>query len=114
MLVLILLLVIGTLLVYVSKFNFELVTVNLGWWMFKDVPLFYVICASILVGLGLSYLFYMLQGIINSFTIRSKNKEIKQSEEEVLELTKRVHKLEIEKEKISHDTVATPEDINSL
>lgn len=114
MFVLILMLVVGALLVYVSKFNFELVTVNLGWWVFKEVPLFYVICFSVLLGLGLSYLFYLVQEVVNTFLIRSKNRKIKQGEEEVLELTKRVHKLEIEKEKLGHEKQVVPEDINSL
>ncbi len=114
MFVLILMLVVGSLLVYVSKFNFELVTVNLGWWILREVPLFYVICFSVLFGLGLSYLFYISQEILNSFLIRSKNKEIKENKQEVLELTKRVHKLELEKEKMGHGQDISPEDINSL
>jgi len=114
MFVLILMLLVGSLLVYVSKFNFQLVTVNLGWWIFRDIPLFYVICFSVLFGLGLSYMFYLSQEVINSFLIRSKNKEIKENKEEVLELTKRVHKLEIEKEKMGRGQEITTEDINSL
>jgi len=77
MLILILLLVVGSILVYISKYNFVPVTVNLGLYTFSDIPLFYVIVASVIFGLVLSYLFYLVHAISNSFTLRGKNKEIK-------------------------------------
>ena len=50
-------------------------------------------------GLALSYLVYLVHDISTSFTIRGKNKEIKKEKDEVLELTKNVHQLELENEK---------------
>jgi len=114
MLVLILFLVIGSALVYISKFNFTPVSVNLGFYSFSDIPLFYVIVSSLLFGLVLSYLAYLVHSISNSFTIRGKNNEIKKNKEEVLELTKRVHQLELENEKLSHDSKNKPNDPNAL
>jgi cell shape-determining protein MreC len=114
MLVLILLLVVGSILVYISKFNFMLVSVNLGVYVFSNVPLFYVIVASVVFGLVLSYLAYLFHSISNSFTIRSKNHEIKKNKDEVLDLTKQVHQLELENEKIKHDPAIQPADENAL
>jgi uncharacterized integral membrane protein len=114
MLVLILLLVVGSILVYISKFNFMPVSVNLGFYTFSDIPLFYVIVGSILFGLILSYLVYLVHAISTSFAIHGKNKEIKENKDEVLELTKNVHKLELENEKLGHDTGVEPEDPNAL
>jgi len=114
MLVLILFLVIGSVLVYISKYNFTPVSVNLGLHVFSDVPLFYVIIGSLLTGLVLSYLAYLIHAISNSFTLRGKNKEIKKNKDEVLELTKRVHQLELENEKLGHDSGLEPEDQNAL
>ena len=114
MLVLILLLIIGSGLVYISKFNFVPVSVNLGFIVFPNVPLFYVIVASLLVGLVLSYLVQLARSISTSFTLRGKDHEIKKNKDEVLELSKRVHQLEIEKEKIKHDPPVENEDINAL
>ena len=99
MLVLILFLIVGSTLVYFSKYNFIPVTVNLGFHIFPNIPLFYVIVASVLTGLGLSYLISLIKAISTSFTLRGKNKEIKKEKEEVLELTKNVHQLELENEK---------------
>src|SRR4030042_2222021 len=100
MLVLILLLVVGSVLVYISKFNFMPVSVNLGMYVISDIPLFYVIIASLVFGLVLSYLVYLVHAISTSFAIRGKDNEIKKNKAEVLELTKRIHQLELENEKL--------------
>jgi len=114
MLVLILFLVVGSVLVYISKYNFVPVTVNLGFHIFSNIPLFYVIVASVLFGLGLSYLIYLIHTISTSLTLRSKNKEIKEEKEEVLELTKNVHQLELQNEKQKNGANVEPQDKNAL
>jgi len=114
MLIIILILIVGSMLVYVSKFNFQLVSVNLGFYVFEGIPLFYVIIASLLVGLMLSYVAYLVNSISNSFVLRGKNGEIKKNKAEVLELTKRVHQLEIKNEKLGKDSGLTPGDRNAL
>lgn len=115
MLVLILLLVLGSALVYISKYNFVPVTINLGFVMFSDIPLFYVIAASLLIGLVLSYLVYRVQAISTFFQLRGKNNEIKKEKDEVLELTKRIHQLELENEKIKNGSEESePTDQNAL
>lgn len=114
-LILILLLVIGSFLVYISKYNFMLVSVNLGVITFSNIPLFYVIAAALIIGLVLSYLVYRIQAISTFFEVRGKNKEIKNEKEEVLELTKRVHQLELENEKIKNGSEKSePTDQNAL
>lgn len=111
---LILLLIIGTALVYISKFNFAPVSLNLGAYVFSDIPLFYVIIGSFIIGLVLSYLVHLVRAISTSFTLHGKNKEIKKDEDEILELTRRVHQLELENEKLKHLTGNEPEDQNAL
>ena len=114
MLVLILLLVVGSILVYISKFNFTPVTVNLGFYTFPDIPLFYVIVASLLFGLILSYLAYLIHSISTSFKLKGKDKVIKKDKDTVLELTKRVHQLELENEKLKNGSDPQPTDQNAL
>ncbi|MFZ3137447.1 MAG: LapA family protein [Thermodesulfovibrionales bacterium] len=114
MLVLILLLVVGSILVYISKFNFMPVSVNLGLYAFSDIPLFYVIVGSLVIGLVLSYMVYLVHAISTSFTLRGKDNKIKKNKNEVLELTKRVHQLELENEKLRHSSDIEPEDPNAL
>lgn len=114
MLVLILFLIVSSVLVYISKFNFTPVTINLGLYTFSNIPLFYVIVASVLFGLILSYFVYLVRSISTSFTMRGKNKEIEENKEEVLELTKNVHQLELENEKQKNNKNAEPQDKNAL
>jgi uncharacterized integral membrane protein len=111
---LILLLVVGSALVYISKYNFTLVSVNFGFYAISNIPLFYVIVGSVVTGLLLSYIINLIPAISNFFALRGKNSEIKKGKDEVLELTKQVHQLELENERQSHATVVKPEDPNSL
>lgn len=114
MFILILLLVVGSILVYISKYNFMPVSVNFGVYTISDIPLYYVIVGSFLIGLFLSYLVYLIRFIFMSFKLRGKDKEIKKDKNEVLELTKRVHQLELENEKLKHNPSPEPEDQNAL
>ncbi len=114
MLILILFLIVGSLVVYISRFNFAPVTVNLGFHTFPDIPLFYVMVGSLLVGLVLSYLVYLIRSVSTSFAFHGKDKEIKKGKDEVLELTKRIHQLELENEKLKHDVGDISEDSKSL
>jgi uncharacterized metal-binding protein len=114
MLVLILFLIIGSALVYISKFNFTPVTVNLGVITISDIPLFYVIVTSLLIGLVLSYLLHLVHAISVSYKLRGKDNEIKKDKNEVLELTKQVHQLELDNEKLRNNPNPQPTDQNAL
>jgi len=114
MLILILTLVVGSMLVYISRFNFQPVSVDLGFTVFSGIPLFYIIVGSLVIGLVLSYLVSLIQSISTSFILHGKNVEIKKNKDEVLELTKRVHQLEIKNEKLGKDSGIEPGDRNSL
>lgn len=114
MLILILILIVGSFLVYISKYNFMLVSVNFGSHVISNIPLFYVIVGSIVVGLALSYLFFLAKSISTYFSLRGKDTEIKKNKDEVLELTKRVHQLELENEKLKHSYDIELEDPNAL
>lgn len=112
--VLILFLIVGSILVYLSQFNFMPVSVNLGVYVISDIPLFYVIVGSLIFGLVVSGLVYFVGSISTSFTIRGKNNEIKKTKAEVLLLTKRVHQLELENEKLGYSSGSLREDKNAL
>lgn len=90
------------------------VSLNLGMYVFPNIPLFYVIVGSLLCGLLLSYILYVVHAISTSFSIRGKDNEIKKNKDEILELTKQVHQLELENEKIKHNTGTKLEDPNAL
>lgn len=114
MLMLILLLVVGSVLAYLSQHNLMPVAVNIGPYLFSDIPLFYVIVGSLLTGLALSYVIYLVHDISTSFKLRGKESQIKKKRNEVLELTKRVHQLELENEKLKHSPTIEVEDSHSM
>ena len=114
MLILILFLVAGSILAYISQNNLTLVSVNLGPYIFSNIPLFYVIIASVVTGLVLSYVIHLFYAVTSSMRMRRKNKKIKEYKDEVLELTKRVHQLELDNEKLKHEPSIEPEDPNAL
>lgn len=114
MLILILSLLVGSMLVYISRFNFQPVSINLGFTVFSNIPLFYIIIGSLVFGLVLSYFISIIQSISTSFVLHGKNAEIKKNKGEVLELTKRVHQLEIKNEKLGKDSGIEPGDRNAL
>lgn len=114
MLALILFLIVGSALAYISRDNLVPVSLNLGPYAFQAIPLFYVIIGSLLVGLALSYAIHLFGAIFTSFAMRGKDNQIKKNKDEVLELTKRVHQLELENEKLKHAPSREPKDRNAL
>jgi uncharacterized membrane protein len=115
MLTLILFLVVGAIMAYLSQNNFILVTLHLGKYVFSGIPLFYVIIGSFLTGLVLAYLIYLVNSIFTAFTMHGKDNKIKQTKSEVVNLTKRIHQLELENERLKNNsTVIEPPDKNAL
>ncbi len=97
------LLVVGSALTYISRYNLEPVNVNMGVYTVLNVPLFYVIVGSLLVGLVLSYIMQILSNIVTFFEMRGKSREIQTNKNEILSLTKTVHQLELDNEKLKHE-----------
>ncbi len=102
MLNIILLLMAGSAFAYLSKDNLSPVTLHVAHYTFADIPLFYVIVGSLLIGLVLSYIVQLLGSITTAWVLRGNRNKIKSSQNEILELTKRIHQLELENEKLKH------------
>jgi uncharacterized membrane protein len=113
--ILILLLVFGGVMVYLAQNNLMLVTLHLGTYIFSGIPLFYIIVGSVLTGLGLAYLMYLVNSIFTAFSMHRKDTKIKQGKSEIVDLTKQIHKLELENERLKNNsTRVDPQDKNAL
>ncbi len=113
--ILILLLIVGGVMVYLAQNNLMLVTLHLGTYVFSGIPLFYIIIGSLLTGLCLAYLIYLINSIFTAFTMRRKDNKIKQGKSEIVDLTKQIHQLELENERLKNNsTVVEPQDKNAL
>jgi cell shape-determining protein MreC len=70
--------------------------------------------ASLLLGLVLSYLVYLIRAISTSFTLRGKDNEIKKEKVQILGMTKRIRQLEEENEKLKKNFSPQPDDKTSV
>lgn len=102
MIKIIFLLIAGSALTYISKYNLQPVSVNLGIYNIASIPLFYVIVGSLLFGFIFSYIMQLLRNILTYFEMRGKSRQIKSGQAEILDLTKTVHQLELKNEKLKH------------
>ena len=100
---------------YLAQNNLIPVTLHIGSTVITNIPLFYVIIGSLLTGLVVAYLIHLVNSIFVSFSIHGKDSKIKQSKNEIAELTKRIHQLELENEKLKNNsTMKEPDDPNAL
>lgn len=76
--------------------NTALVSLTFLNYTFSDLPVHYVITGSVLVGVVLAYFISFVNSISTFMVIRSQDKKIGQEKKEVVELTRRVHQLELE------------------
>lgn len=100
---------------YLSQNNLMLVPLHLGTYTFSDIPLFYIIIGSLLTGLGLAFLIYLVNSIFTAISMYGKDNKIKQGKSDIVDLTKRIHQLELENERLKNNsTVIEPQDNNAL
>ena len=100
--ILILLIVVGALMTYLAQNNLMLVPLHLGPYTFADIPLFYIIIGSVLSGLGIAYGMHLIGSIFTALSIHGKDNKIKQGKNDIVDLTKRIHQLELENEKLKN------------
>lgn len=115
MITLILILLVGAIFVYIAQSNLAPVTLHLGATVITNIPLFYVIIGSILTGLIVAYLIHLVNSIFIAFSLRGKDSKIKEAKNEIANLTKRIHQLELDNERLKNNSSADePEDKNAL
>jgi hypothetical protein len=115
MITLILILLTGAIFVYLAQNNLTQITLHLGSTVITNIPLFYVIIGSLLTGLIVAYLIHLVNSIFVSFSMHGKDTAIKHGKSEIVDLTKRIHQLELENERLKNNsTVNEPQDTNAL
>jgi uncharacterized integral membrane protein len=111
MISLILLLVFGSGLVYLSLQNTTTVTLTFLQYSLENIPLYYVIIGSVMLGVILAYLIHLISAISLAMTMRGKDKVIKEDKKEIIEMTKKVHVLQLENAGLQKDN--NPESIDT-
>lgn len=114
MLILIFLLVVGAGFTFLSLQNTDVVSLSFLSYSFPNLPVNYVIIGSILLGVILAFFINFINSISTSFKIRGQHKQIKQERQEVAQLTKKVHQLELENVGLKTENDQGNVDQNSL
>ncbi len=114
MLILIFLLLVGAGFTFLSLQNTAIVSLNFLNYNFPNLPINYVIIGSILFGVVLAYFISFVNSISTSMKIRGQNNQLKQEKKEVVELTKRVHQLELENVGLKIENYPDDTDQNAL
>ena len=100
MIALILFIGFGLLFGYFATLNTSLVSVHFGTSSLGHVPMYVIILSSFGLGIVFTSLFYFVKSISSMYAIGKKKKELSEKEKEVLELTKRIHELELANTKL--------------
>lgn len=113
MLVLVLTVVIGTLFAIFATQNTESIPLDFGRYSVPNIPLYLVVLTPLLIGLAVAFFIHTAKELSQSLTnseLKEKNKKL---EEELAEITKRAHKLELENTRLRAEN-GEPEDENSI
>jgi uncharacterized integral membrane protein len=90
----------GILSAFFATQNASYVTIALASYTFKNVPLYLVVLISLLLGLLLSSLISVVNALSSSLTIHGKNVKIKETKQTLADVTKHIHQLELENERL--------------
>lgn len=114
MISLIFLLIFGSGVAFLSLQNTTLISLSLLNYSVKNIPLYYVIIGSMLIGIVSSYLINAVDSISHIFILRGKNNQIRSEAREMTEMTKRIHQLQLENAVLKKDNNPESEDKKSL
>ncbi len=114
MITLLFLILFGAGFTFLSMQNTEVVSLNFLNYYFPNVPINYVILGAMLVGVILAYCSSFINSISTALHIRGQHKQLKQEKKEVMELTKKVHQLELENVGLKHENDPDGTDQNAL
>lgn len=111
---LIVLLILASGIAFFSQQNTMLVTVTFMQYTLPNLPLFYVMIASMLMGIFLAYVVNIHQSISAALIISEKTKKNKKLKQTLLELVKKNHQLELENVSLKKDTDKPTKDDRAL
>jgi len=114
MIALFLFVIFGLIFGYFSTLNTSLISIYFGTSVIHDIPVYVLVLLSFGTGILFSALFYLLRSIPGWFAWGKKEKEITSAKKEIVDLTKRLHVLEIENTKLKVQNGEEETDEDSL
>ena len=113
MLILFLAIVISIIFSIFATQNTGLVTLYFYNFSFPNIPTYLVILASALSAFGISLFLQLIKSLSSGMTISSQHNRIKTLKRELADVTKELHKMELENAKFKAES-GEPEDENSI
>ncbi len=110
---LIVLVVFGIGVAFFATQNTQLISITLANYPLDGVPLYVIVLGSLLLGFVVSWITNLIDVISSALKIHGKESTIKDANKQISELTKRVHQLELENERLKAES-GHPSDDKSL
>ena len=113
MFALIVLVVFGIGVAFFATQNTQTVSITLGNYPLTGVPIYLIVLVSLLLGFVVSWIINLVDVISSALKIHGKENTIKDANKQISELTKKVHQLELENERLKGES-GHPSDDKSL
>lgn len=110
MIILLFTVALGTLFAIFATQNTGSVDLNFGSYFIPNIPIYLLVLIPLLFGIMIAFLFHALRTLSYDLTENEQKREIKKLREEVTDLTKRDHKLELENVKLKKEKGKFDED----
>lgn len=81
---------------YFATQNSQSTAISLSGYRFPSVPLYIVIGITLLLGLGFSWVIGLVNGLATSMKLRGKDHAIKNANQSINDLNKKINQLELE------------------
>jgi len=104
MFALIVLIIFGIGIVFFAIQNPQTITFTLANYHLSGIPLYALVLGAMLLGFIVSWLISLIDVISSAFKIHGKESTIKNANKQITELTKKVHQLELENEKLKTES----------
>jgi len=101
MLALIFAVLVSVVVAYFATQNTASITLHFLSYNWTGIPIYLVVLGSLLVGLLFAWIFHLLNAISSSLNLRGKEHALKEEKKTNLELTKRMHQLELANTKLT-------------
>ena len=113
MFALIILFVFGIGIAFFATQNTQTISITLANYPLTDVPLYLIVLVSLLLGFVVSWILSLVDVISSALNIHGKEGAIKDANKQIAELTRNVHQLELENERLKAES-GHPSDDKSL
>lgn len=97
--------ILGLIFAFFAGQNTNGVSLNLFSYQFLNVPLYLVVLSSLLLGVIISYLINLIEGVSSALILHGKNQTIHQTQTTVNKLETRVKELELENARLRGDRI---------